>query len=148
MIKSVIVKKFIASNKYVIHPELIVKDSGSFAIPPYVTEYNLSTEELLNKILYVLEFSKETTNHIQDPKIGYQEYLKAMEVKTMKALHDNTINLSLYVRDGIINFIPSENKGSKLGFVGLGLDQNIVLPFNSSREELLKALELALSKCK
>lgn len=148
MTKSVVLKKFLKDNKYIIHPNLVVKDSGSYAMPPYITEYNLNTSELLDKILYVLEFSKEGNRPTEDPKTRHQEFLKAMGVKTMKALHDNTINLSLYVRDGIIAFVPWKNEGSKKGFSGFSQDLTIKLPFNSPREELLKALELALSRCK
>ncbi|TRX35898.1 contact-dependent growth inhibition system immunity protein [Flavobacterium restrictum] len=148
MTKSVVIKRFLKDNKYIIHPNLVVKDSGSYAIPPYITEYNLNSTELLDKILYALEFSKEGGRPVEDPKTRHQEFLKAMGVKTMKALHDNTINLSLYVRDGIVVFVPWENKGSKEGFSGFKEDLTVKLPFNSPKEELVKALELALSRCK
>jgi hypothetical protein len=71
-----------------------------------------------------------------------------MGVKTMKALHDNTINMDVYVKDNIITFMPWENKGSKEGFVGFKEDLTIKLPLDSPKEELLKALELTLSRCK
>lgn len=148
MTRSIVLKKFLKDNKYIIHPNLVVKDSGSFATAPYITDYNLNTEELLEKILYVLEFSKEGNRPTEDPKIRHQEYLKAMGVKTMKALHDNTINLSIYVKDGIIAFVPWKNEGSKKGFSGFTEDLTIKLPINSQKEELLKALELTLSRCK
>lgn len=148
MTKSVVIKKFLKNNKYIIHPLLKVKDSASFAMPPYITEYDLNTEELLEKILYVLEFSKEGNRPTEDPKTRHQEYLKAMGVKTMKALHDNIINMDVYVKDNIITFMPWENKGSKEGFVGFKEDLTIKLPFDSPKDELLKALELTLSRCK
>ncbi|GIQ61381.1 hypothetical protein Flavo103_45160 [Flavobacterium collinsii] len=148
MTKSVVLKKFKKDNRYVIHPNLIVKDSGSFAIDPYIIEYDLNYDELLEKILYALEFSKEGAPPLKDNKTRLSEYLKGMGVKTIKALHDNSINLSLYVRDRVITFVPWENMGSKRGFVGYSDDQNVSLPFDSSREELIEALKLALSRCK
>ncbi len=148
MTKSAVLKKNLKDNKYIIHPNLIVRDSGSYAIPPYITEYDLNSTELLDKILYALEFSKEGGRPVEDPKIRVKEYLKGMGFKTMKALYENTINLSLYVRDGIITFTPWENKGSKEGFSGFKEDLTVKLPFNSPKEKLVKALELALSRCK
>lgn len=148
MTKSVVLKKFKKNNRYVIHPNLIVKDSGSFAIAPYIIEYDLNYDELLDKVLYALEFSKEGEQPLEDNKTRLSEYLRGMEVKTIKDLHDNSINLSLYVRDGIINFVPWENMGPKRGFVGYEDDQNVSLSFDSSREELIGALKLALSRCK
>ncbi|WP_237732410.1 contact-dependent growth inhibition system immunity protein [Flavobacterium sp. UGB4466] len=148
MTKSVVLKKFKKDNRYVLHPNLIVKDSGSFAIAPYIIEHNLNYDELLDKVLYALEFSTEGEQPLEDHKTRLSEYLKGIGVKTIKALHDNSINLSLYVRDGIINFVPWENMGSKRGFVGYSDDLTVRLPFDSSKEELTKALELALSRCK
>ena len=147
MLKSVVIKKFLRENRYVLHPNLIVKDSGSYAIAPYVIKYDLSTEELLNEILYVLNFSKEGSRPLEDSKLRHAAYLKFMGVKSMKELHDNSINLSLYVRDGILTFVPWENKGSKVGFDGFKEDLNVRLSFNSSLPELLSALELAISRC-
>ena len=66
----------------------------------------------------------------------------------MKALYTETINLSLYVKDDIIAFVPWENEGSKKGFSGLSQELTIKLPFNSPKEELEKALEIAVSRCK
>ena len=148
MIKSISIIKILKEDKYILHPELIVKDSGSYAIPPYIIEYNLSTEELLDKVLYVLEFSKEGSRPIEEPKVRVKEYLKGMGFKTMKALYDGTINLSLYIKDDIITFMPWENKGAKEGFSGFKEDLTVKLPFNSPKEELVKALELSLSRCK
>jgi hypothetical protein len=148
MTKSISIIKILKEDKYILHPELIVKDSGSYAIPPYITEYNLSIEELLDKVLYVLEFSKVGNRPTEEPKVRVKEYLKGMGFKTMKALYDGTINLSLYIKDDIITFMPWKNEGSKEGFSGFKEDLTIKLPFNSPKEELVKALELALSRCK
>lgn len=148
MTKSVVIKKFIKNNKYIIHPLLKVIDSGSYAIPPYITEYDLSPTELLDKILYALEFSKEGGRPAEEPKVRVKEYLKGMGVKTMKALYDSSISLDVYLKGDIITFTPWENKGSKEGFSGFKEDLTVKLPFNSPKEELVKALELTLSRCK
>ena len=148
MLKSVVIKKFLRENRYVLHPNLIVKDSGSYAIAPYVIKYDLSTEELLNEILYVLNFSKEGSRPLEDSKVRHAAYLKFMGVKSMKELHDNSINLSLYVRDGILTFVPWENKGIQVGFDGFKEELNVRLSFSSSRlEEKVKNYFLNFSVC-
>ncbi len=147
MTKSVVITKFLKNNRYVIHPLLKVKDSGSYAIPPYITEFNLSLEELLDKVLYAIEFSKEGVLEITDSKIRVKEYLKGMGVKTLKDVYKDSFSLDVYVKDNIIEFTPWKNAGTKGGFVGFKEDLSIKLPFNSPKEELLKALELTLSRC-
>lgn len=148
MRKSVVIKKFNINNRYVIHPELIVKDSGSFAIPPYLVGYNFNTEELLEKILYALDFSKEGSQPSENPKDRVKNYLNGMGIKTMKELYSNTFSLDVYLNNNIIEFNPWENAGAKQGFIGFEENLSVQLPFASPKEELLKALELALSRCK
>lgn len=148
MTKSVMVVKFRKTNKYIIYPLLKVKDSASYAIPPYITEIDLSLAELFDKILYALDFSKEGPKPVEDYKIRHQEFLKGMGVKTMKALHTDSINLDVYLSDGIISFTPWENKGPKEGFDGFKEDLTIKLPFDSPKEHLIEALEITLSRCK
>lgn len=148
MIKSISVKHFSKDNKYIIHPNLKIKGFVSVASSPYIIEYNLSTVDLLKKILDTLEFSREIEERPKDWKEFRAEYLKGIGIKTMKALHTGSISLDVSVKDSIITFMPWENKGSKEGFVGFKEDLSIKLPFNSTKEELLKALELALSRCK
>ncbi|OXG05343.1 uncharacterized protein DUF1436 [Flavobacterium araucananum] len=148
MIKSINIYKFTNGNKFILHPLLQIKGFISIASAPYLTEYNLSNTELLEKILYTLEFSKEILEKPENWKEFQKEFLKGMGVKTMKALHDGTINLGIYIKDGIITFSPSQNKGSKEGFVGFKEDLKVSLPFDSPKKELEKALELALSRCK
>jgi hypothetical protein len=143
---NVIIKK--AENKYIINPTNTIKGGGGIATEPYLIKFDLSNNQLLEKILYVLDLSTEDVTRPTDWKEFHKEYLKSMGVKTMKALHDGTINLSVYIKDDIINFLPMENKGSKEGFSGFKEDLTITLPFNSPKEELVKALELALSRCK
>lgn len=148
MVKSAVITKFLKDNKYVVHPNLRVRGGGSVAITPYLIAHDLSTEELLEKILYALDFSKEGSAPDGDRKSIQKEFLKGMEVKSMKELYDNSLCLSIYVRDGIITFFPWLNQGAKGGFVSSKEDIDVKVPFDSPKEELVKALELALSRCK
>lgn len=147
MTKSVNIYKFEKDNKFILHPLLSVKDFASLATSPYLIEYDLSLEDLLEKIFYLLQYSKEG-NRPSDMKDFHKEFLKSIGVKTMKVLHNESILLGLFVKEGIIHFCPSINKGTREGFSGVPIDQRVIIPINSSKEKLVKALELALSRCK
>jgi len=146
MTKSVSIYVFKDDNKFILHPDAKVKDWASIASPPYLILYDLSSEEVLEKMLYLLDLSKEGTRP-PDLKESQKEYLKSMGFKTMKALHTNSISLGVFLKEGVLNFCPSINKGSRQGFYGVPLDQRVLVPLNSSKNELIKALELALERC-
>lgn len=135
-------------HKYIINPIHSLKSGGGAASPPFIHEYNLSSEELLEIVLQTLELSKENVERSNDLKALQKEYLSSMGVKTMKALHDGTIYLSVNIKDNTIMFTPWENKGAKEGFRGFKEDLTVQLPFNSSKQDLVKALEVALLRCK
>lgn len=135
-------------QKYIINPIHSLKSGGGAASPPFIHEYKLSLEELLEIILQTLELSKENVERSNDLKALQKEYLSSMGVKTMKDLHNGTIYLSVNVRDNTITFTPWENKGAKEGFRGFKEDLTVKLPLDSSKQDLVKALEIALSRCK
>lgn len=137
-----------STGKYIINPVDTMSGGGGIGNNPYLKEHNLSSLELFEKILYVLGLSRENVARPEDWKSFEKEFFNEIGIKTKKTLYDGTVSLSVYTKDNIITFSPYENKGSKQGFQGLGMDQNVSLPFNSPREELLEALELALSRCK
>ncbi|EHO07610.1 hypothetical protein HMPREF9714_01315 [Myroides odoratimimus CCUG 12901] len=134
-------------NKYIVHPFLIVKDSFNFTIPPFTSLENPSIRVLLDTVLYTLSFSKEGKRPEGDLKKMEQEFLEGIGVKTMAKLYKNSILLSVSANDTEIVFSAMHNKGSRHGFIGLEKDENIIMSKDSSREELEKALELALSRC-
>lgn len=148
MIKSVSIIFFSKENKYIIHPQLKIKGFVSIASAPYLIEHNLSSSNLLEKILDTLEFSKEVDERPKDWKEFRNEYLNGIGVKTMKALHNGSIGLDVFVKDDMITFTPWENKGSKEGFVGFKEDLKVSLPFDSPKIKLEEALKLAMSRCK
>ncbi|MEK6508752.1 contact-dependent growth inhibition system immunity protein [Myroides sp. C4067] len=134
-------------NKYIVYPFLIVKDSFNFTIPPFTSLENPSIRVLLDTVLYTLSFSKEGKRPEGDLKKMEQEFLEGIGVKTMAKLYKNSILLSVSANDTEIVFSAMHNKGSRHGFIGLEKDENIIMSKDSSREELEKALELALSRC-
>lgn len=148
---SVSIYKFVDKDTYVIHPSQSVKFSGSYAIPPYFKEVGVGMQELMDRVLEALSFSKESAfPPLGDSKTRLKEFLKGVGVKTMKELHQNSIHLFLYtdINNSTLTFVPFENKGPKEGFSGYKEDMDVKVPFNSPKEELVKALELALSRCK
>ncbi|GAQ15655.1 hypothetical protein MODO_3355 [Myroides odoratimimus] len=94
-----------------------------------------------------MSFSKEGKRPEGDLKKMEQEFLEGIGVKTMAKLYKNSILLSVSANDTEIVFSAMHNKGSRHGFIGLEKDENIIMSKDSSREELEKALELALSRC-
>ena len=142
----IIIKK--EEQKYTIYPIDTMKSGGGSASTPVINDYNLSSQNLLEKILNILEFSRDNVEKSNDWKDFQKEYLKSMGVKTIKALHDGAIYLSVNVRNSTITFTPWKNEGYKKGFSGFEEDLTIKLPFDSAREELVCALELTVSRCK
>lgn len=148
MVKTVVVTRFLKNDRYIIHPTINTKDSGSVAKEPYIEGYDLSIENLLEKILNALQFSSEGQRPNVDRKIQQKEYYKGMGGKNMKELHDNSLSLTVDLKDNELRFLPWINKGTKEGFTGSKEIQDVKVPFDVSKEELVKALELALSRCK
>ncbi|WP_347053496.1 contact-dependent growth inhibition system immunity protein [Flavobacterium olei] len=135
-------------QKYIINPIHSIKGGGGYASQPYIKEYKLSLDQLLNLILKILDLSMENTERPTDFKALQKEYLNSMGVKTMKALHDGSIYLSANIKDNVITFTPWENKGAKEGFRGFKEDKSVQLSLNSSEEKLIEALETAIARCR
>lgn len=146
MTKSVNIYKFKKENKFILHPLLSIKNFASLATFPYLIEYNLTLEDLLEKIFYLLQYSKDG-NRPSDMKKFHKEFLSDMGMKTMKVLHSDSILLGLFVKDEIIHFCPTINKGTREGFSGVPIEQRVLISIKSTKEDLLKALEIALSRC-
>lgn len=141
--KSASIYKF-KTGKVILHPKNRVKDSPSYASEPYVIENNLTYEEITKKLLEVLEYSMDDAPPPLDWKALQKKHLNSMGVKTMKALHDNSLYVSIFTRDGNYNIQPYINKGARQGFEGT--KDQIKIPLSSSIEELADALEEAFKK--
>lgn len=147
--KSVSVLQFNKTGSYVIHPFQGVKDNASFAIPPYIKMSNVSLGDLVDKILETLEYSKSSLYPPDGtPQSRMKEYLKGVGVKSMKELHQDSIYLDVFCDNDVLEFIPSQNLGSKGGFGGYKENLDVKVSSEAPKEELVKALELALSRCK
>lgn len=144
MIKSASIYKF-KTGKVVLHPKNRVKDSASYASSPYFIEQDLSYEELAKKLLEVLEYSRDEAPRPLDWKALQKNHLKSMGVKTMKALHEDSLYISVFTKDGNYNIQPYINKGFRQGFQGT--KEMIVIPISSNTEELTQAIKEAFEKC-
>ncbi|NCQ15931.1 MAG: CdiI family contact-dependent growth inhibition immunity protein [Flavobacteriales bacterium] len=144
MIKSASIYKF-NTGKIILHPKNRVKDSASYASGPYIIEQDLTYKEIAEKLLATLEHSIDDAPQPLDWKAIQKNHLTSMGVKTMKVLHDNSLYVSVFTKDGNYNIQPYINKGSKQGFHGT--KDKIIIPTNSSIEELATALEDSFNKC-
>lgn len=143
MIKSASIYKF-NTGKMVLHPKNRVKDSASYASSPYFVEQGLSYRELAEKLLEALEYSIDDAPRPLDWKALQKNHLKSMGVNTMKALHDNTLYVSVFTKDDNYNIQPYINKGSRQGFQGT--KDRVIIPISSTIEELAEALKEAFEK--
>ena len=132
-------------NQLVIHPINTLKGGGGIASPPYMIEENITYADIAKKLISALEYSITDAPRPLDWKAWQKHYLKSIGVKTMKELHDGSLNVGVFTKDGNYYISPSINMGSKQGFQGAVKDR-IVIPLNSSIDELAKALEEAFAK--
>lgn len=143
MIKSASIYKF-NTGKIVLHPKNRVKDSASYASSPYLIEQDLSYKELAEKLLEVLEYSIDEAPKPLDWKVLQKNHLKSMGVRTMKALHDGSMYVSVFAKDENYYIQPYINKGVRQGFQGT--KERLVIPISVSIEELAEALKEAFRK--
>ena len=144
MIKSAGIYKF-KTGKTIVHSEKNVIDSASYASAPYFIEENPSYKEIVVKLIEALEQSLYDAPEPLDWKALQKKQLKTMGFKTMKDLHDGSLYVSVYIKDGNYNIAPSINKGSRLGFHYT--KDKMIIPEKSSIEELVEALKEAFEKC-
>lgn len=145
MIKRAEILKF--KDKYIMYPINTIKDRGGIASSPYFIEENLSNIELAEKLIETLKHSIFDAPRTMAHKNTHKEYLEALGFKTMKALHDGSLNIGVFTREGNYHISPTENMGSKKGFQGVTKDR-IIIPESSSIEELAAALAEAFEKSK
>lgn len=137
--------KFSKDNKVVLYPVNTMEGGGGLASSPYNIGYDLTFKEIAEKLLMVLEHSKTNVPRPLNWDFFRKEYLKAIGVKTMKALHEGSYNVGIFTKDGNYYISPTVNKGSREGFQGR-LKDRIIIPTNSNIEELATALEEAFNK--
>jgi len=140
--------KFITKKKYIIYPVNNTIDAGGIASEPYIIlDDTVSFLELAKTVLNALKESKLDVKRPDDWKEFRKQYLKSMQVRTMKELHKDSISLGVLKRDGVIRFSPTKNMGSRKGFQYSKSLSPVELLENSSIEEIAKALEEALLRC-
>ncbi|UGU18120.1 CdiI family contact-dependent growth inhibition immunity protein [Sinomicrobium kalidii] len=145
MIKRADIIKFNKDNKFVLHPINTLEGGGGIASSPYVIDNDLTYIEIAEKLLTVLNCSKVGVPQPLDWSFFRKEHLKAMRIKSMKILHEDSLNVGVFTKDGNYHISPTVNKGPRQGFQGAVKDR-IVIPLSSSVEELASALEEAFKK--
>jgi len=143
MIKSAGIYKF-TSGKTIVHSERIVIDCGSYASEPYFIEIHPTYKRLAENLIKALNHSIYDAPQPLDWKAIQKHHLDAIGVKSMKDLHEGSLYVSVFIKDGNYNISSTVNKGSKLGF-HYSKDK-IVIPEKSSLEKIANALKEAFDK--
>lgn len=129
------------------HPHRMVKDSGSYACPPYIVEESLTYLELAKKLLKVLEFSEQANiPPSEEEQFFSKETINITGIKNMKSLHKESLNISVFTKEDKYHISPSINKGSRQGFHYT--KDRIIIPLTSTIDELAVALEEAFARSK
>ncbi len=137
--------KFTQDNKFVLYPINTLEGGGGRASSPYTIEKNLTYLELAKSLIDTLGHSIIDAPRILDGNAARKHHLKSVGVKTMKELHNGTLNIGIFTKNGKYYISPSVNKGSKGGFSG-SIKDRIIIPESSSTEELATALKEAFAK--
>lgn len=141
---TVIIKN--SEKKSIVNPTNTMQGGGGIDSGPYFVDFELSSSDLLERILDALNLSKENVPKPEDMKIYQKEYLKGIGVKSLKDLYNNSIMLSIHAKDDILTFSPLENIGGRKGFVGT--NERVSFPIDIPKDSMIEKLELALSRCK
>lgn len=144
MIKSAGIYKF-NSGKTIVHSEKNVKDSASYASEPYYFGEGMSYIKIALDLQKALEYSIYDSPPPLDWKALQKNHLKSLGVKTMKTLHDGSLYVSVFIKDGMYNIAPSINKGARQGFQYT--KEKIVIPESSDIDKIAQALEEAFNMC-
>lgn len=132
-------------NRFIIHPINTLSGGGGVASEPFIIGERLSNEEIAEKVLKSLENSMIDAPRPLDWKAWQKHYLKSIGVKSLKELHDGSLSIGVFTKDGKYHISPTVNKGARDGFQGATVDR-IVIPLDSSVEELAEALKEAFEK--
>ncbi|RLJ99611.1 MULTISPECIES: contact-dependent growth inhibition system immunity protein [Tenacibaculum] len=145
-IKSANILKF-KEGKVLTYPLRTIKDGGSFPVPPFIIDNNLSSKDLAERLKEVLELSSLGLEPPRDKELLFhKDNISITGIKNVKEYHKNSFNVGVYTKEGNYYISPSNNLGSRKGF-RYDIEKQIVLPLNSSIEELALALEQAFSEC-
>lgn len=143
-IQSVNILKF-KTGKVLLYPLRTIKDEGSFSIPPYVVKHDISFVEMAKYLKEILKFSGLGLNPPNGEESFYdKKNVKITGIKNSKMMHDESLHVGIFTKEGSYYISPSSNRGSRRGFV-YG-KENVSIPLDSSTELLAKSLEEAFEK--
>ena len=135
------------SGMYLVHPYRRIKSMGSIATPPYVVKHDISYYELAKTVVDTLKFSTVGISSTkEEEKLFHKDNVKKTGIKNDKMLHEKSKLVTVFTKENKYHFHPSVNKGSRVGFIGIK-EARMVIPQESSLEQLANALEEAFSKC-
>lgn len=146
--QSVSVLKFQKRKEFVIYPTSMMVEGGSIPTSPYIfISEEIPLINLVSKLLETLDFSKTGIKYISDRKKIKDDFLKSVKVKSMKSLHDDTVHLSVILKNGMLSFHPTKNLGSRKGFHFTKDLKPNEIRLESSKEDIVDAFKESLSRC-
>ncbi len=134
------------TGKVVLYPLRTIKDGGSYAVPPYVVRQDITYTEMAECLINVLKSSSiGLAPPRENENLFHKDNIKLTGIRNSKKLHDKSLYVSVFTKDGKYNISPSINKGYRKGFLGVK-GGRITIPLDSSVEELAGALREAFEK--
>lgn len=136
--------KFNDNNRVIVYPVNTLEGGGGIASSPYFVLENPSTLEIIENLKKALNYSIIDAPRPLEWKFFRQKHLKSLGVKTMKALHKNSISVGVFIKDEKYHINPTINKGSRQGFHGKTEDR-IIIPLSSNNTKLEEVIDMAIS---
>lgn len=138
---------------YLLHANRKAVSGFSLASEPFiqVTEGNANENAIADAIKAVL--NNKDTKRVPNPKnwgAQSKEFLRKTGLKSLKELNaSTTMHCGIRKENGSIVFTPTKHaEKPDEGFVNKSKDEpNIIVPDTASNQDIIKALELAFSKC-
>lgn len=116
-------------------------------LPVVVLEADAPPAEIGKTLLEVLSHSQTGIPHPTDWKSVERPILKAAGVKSTAELMKNNLSCHVEEEEGVLRFIPMENRGPKEGFVFTRNEYIITIPADSPHQKIGETLLEALNKC-
>ncbi len=138
---------------YLLHSDVKAISGFRVASDPFIRirESDADINTIVDAIKGVLETDDAT--RVADPKDWNEhskDFLRKTGLKSLKELNKpSTMYCGIEKRDGDIIFTPTKHaEKPDEGFVNKSKDEpNVVIPYDSSNEDIYQAFELALSRC-
>jgi hypothetical protein len=144
------IKTFSGYGKKAVDP-----DGVQILLPPDASNEDLGKATLAalskSRIIDISEIATffDLDNTMKNYNNWVADLMNKYGYKTKRALFKNMMQCSIEIRNGVLTIYPSHHeKLEAWGGDGFTDDDNVVLPINSTAEEIGAGLRLAFSRCR